>query len=339
MDDPGVGPRGGSVRRMPGRPSVCRDLHRGDGPARIRCRAGDRRRVAVAERGTVGWRADGGGRRGGVGRAGGRDQRSFQGRRLRTHVREHVDRRLLHVRVRFVAVGPAVVPGVGDVEAPGPLNRSGTEHQGPARRPVEGEAVGRGDGIFDFGAVVGERLYPRDCRRRKRDSARRAEAVVRVDVPLVPQRPGFRGEGQRLSRVQFRDRRVPPEAEVCEGAGDLDRRGPRVDEEELAAEAVLRSPGVARRAETGVAPGRRRDGRAERVDRRRKVGVLVVDEGPVRRVRPIGAVCPARLPEDLVAAEEGQADARRARRLDTLAFARGPVLVMAARDEDPVVLQ
>ena len=53
-------------------------------------------------------------------------------------------------------------------------------------------------------------------------------------------------------------------------------------------------------------------------------------------VGAVDAVLPARLPEDLVAAEEGEAGAGVARGGDVVALAGGPVLVVADRDEGVV---
>ena len=60
------------------------------------------------------------------------------------------------------------------------------------------------------------------------------------------------------------------------------------------------------------------------------VRLLIGDQGAV-------VVLPARLPEDLVAAEEGEVHARVARRLDVRALRARPVLVVADGKEDPVV--
>ena len=59
----------------------------------------------------------------------------------------------------------------------------------------------------------------------------------------------------------------------------------------------------------------------------------------LRRVGAVGARLPARLPEHLVAAEEGEVDAGVARGLDAGALRGRPVLVVAAGDEDLVVLE
>ena len=67
-----------------------------------------------------------------------------------------------------------------------------------------------------------------------------------------------------------------------------------------------------------------------RVDLRVGVRLLVRDERAV-------AVLPARLPEDLVAAEERQVHAGVARRLDVRALGTRPVLVVAYRQEGPVL--
>ena len=57
------------------------------------------------------------------------------------------------------------------------------------------------------------------------------------------------------------------------------------------------------------------------------------------RVGAVGARLPARLPEHLVAGEEGEVDAGVARGLDGRALRGRPVLVVPARHEDLVVLQ
>src|SRR5207244_2103119 len=73
-------------------------------------------------------------------------------------------------------------------------------------------------------------------------------------------------------------------------------------------------------------------GQVERVDAGVGLGLLVGDQGAV-------VVLPAGLPEDLVAAEEGQVHAGVAGGLDVGALLAGPVLVVADREEGLVVAQ
>ena len=89
--------------------------------------------------------------------------------------------------------------------------------------------------------------------------------------------------------------------------------------------------------EARVAP-RARPGRG--IGRRVEVRVLVGRQRAVRRRGAVGAArLPAGLPVHLVAAEEGEADAGVAGGLDVGALLAGPVLVVAAGEDDLVVEQ
>ena len=148
-----------------------------------------------------------------------------------------------------------------------------------------------------------------------------ARAVVGVGVPLVAERVG--AERRRRARGLRGHVRVAPEAHLAVGGGHADRRrGPVVDHEELSGQRVLRAVAVGRRAEARVAPGA--GPRARRVDLGVGVRLLVGDERPV-------PVLVARLPEHLVAAEEAEVHAGRARGLHVGPLVAGPVLVMADR--------
>src|SRR5207245_2526993 len=92
-------------------------------------------------------------------------------------------------------------------------------------------------------------------------------------------------------------------------------------------------------AEPRVRPGARPHRRVLGGDLRVVVRFLVRNQGPPSGVRAVDAGFPARLPEHLVAAEEREADAGIACRLDIRPLLTRPVLVVTARDEDLVVLE
>src|SRR5581483_2297254 len=86
------------------------------------------------------------------------------------------------------------------------------------------------------------------------------------------------------------------------------------------------------------APGAGPGGRVLGVDDLIGESLLVSDEGAVRSARAVDAGLPAGLPEELVAAEEGEMDAGIAGGLNVGALRAGPVLVVAHGEEDLMVL-
>ena len=165
-------------------------------------------------------------------------------------------------------------------------------------------------------AVVEELLDAADGGRRHVDQAGGPEAVVDVDVPLVAERPGARTEVSVWVPVSAAAGVSRQKRSLAYVGRHLDVGGARVDQEVLPGQCVRRTAAVRRRAEARIDPRARPRGRVQRVDRRVEVRLLVGDERPVRRVRAVDRVRPARLPEDLVAAEEGEVHARVARGLD-----------------------
>ena len=217
------------------------------------------------------------------------------------------------------------------VEAPGPLHGAGAEDERAAGGAVEREAVRRA-AVAVGGAVVLQDVEAALGRRRQVDEARRARAVVEVRIPLVAQRAVRQ---RRLgARRQVGDAGVAPEAQLAGVGRDADRAGARVDHEDGARERVL-GLGPLRVEGATVAPRPRP--LTGGVDMSVLVGLLVGDERAVRRVRAVDARLPARAPEHLVAAEEGEVDARVARGLDVRALGAGPVLVVTRGHEDLVV--
>ena len=159
-------------------------------------------------------------------------------------------------------------------------------------------------------AVVGERLDPADRRRGQVELSGGTQAVVGIDVPLVAER-ACPSPASGSARRQLADRGVSPEPELAVLRGHRDVAATRVDEELLAGQGVRRVPPVCRRAEAGIGPRSRPGGWILRIGRRVEVGLLVGGQRPVGSIRAVLAGTPPRLPEDLVAAEEREVDARR----------------------------
>ena len=161
------------------------------------------------------------------------------------------------------------------------------------------------------------------------------EAVVEVLVPLVAERAVRRASrsvpAARLATLVF-----APEAQLAVGGGHLDRAACQQLTVKIVPVSAFSGCAALRVERARVAPGAR-PRRRTRVDLARSRG------SPCRR-RACGTRCssrrcclPARLPEHLVAAEEGEVDAGVARRLDVGALRAGPVLVVADGQEDLVV--
>ena len=206
----------------------------------------------------------------------------------------------------------------------------------PLRRAIERQVVRLRRVGLGRAAVVGERLDAADGRRGELERAGGPEPVVDVDVPLVAERVAAGGQRPRLARRSgSRPRCCATCAGSCTRAGTLMSEVPGVDDEQLTRQRVLGPPAGGGRGVARVAPG---PGPGHRVGRRVEVGVLVGGERAVGRAVD-GARAPARLPENLVAAEEREADARVAGRLDVRALRARPVLVVAAGDDQPVVEQ
>ena len=332
---PGVAPALAPRCRVPGAAAVHRHLDPAhDTAADVRRRPGDDHRRVDRESGTGRRRGDAGDRRNRVGRRRGRNKVRLKGRRLDVHVGQQVDRGLLHREVGRPPVAGAVVFGV---EPPGPLIAAGGEHQRPAGVPVERGPVRRAAGPVGAPVVEQEQVCGRDVVRRDAEEARRPEAVVQVHVHLGPDRPGR--ERRDRPRGEVRDPCVAPEAHPSVGLRHGEVVGEdAVEHEDGAAQRVLGAAAVGGRAEPCVAPGTGPDVRTDGI----RLGVvgrlLVADERPVGGSGRIDAALPARLPEDLVAAEEGQVHAGGTCRLDVGALGAGPVLVVAVGHPDAVLL-
>ena len=274
-------------------------------------------------------RVGGGGRRDRsrrIRRCAGSGQAGMRRRRLYRHVGEQVDRRLLHreARARSAAVMLAIEP-------PGPLHGAGTEHErvgtGTIRVAIQREVVR---------CVPESRRWSRSRaaspRRRPpwRTGARGRPGGRRCRDPRPTHSRRSRRQGLRCCPAPVRPRSCCATA----GAGPPQPApaAPRVPEltvKIVPVRAFSGRPPSAGGLNARVAPGAGPDP-GSRVDLRVRVRLLVGDERAVR-------ILPAGLPEDLVAAEERQMHARIARRLDIGALGAGPVLVMADREEGPVL--
>ncbi len=160
----------------------------------------------------------------------------------------------------------------------------------------------------------------------------RPEAVVRRFVPFVTQH-ALR-QGGHLAGLDGGHGRVAPGPQQRRTVRNGDRVGPEgIHLEYGAGERVFRASAVGWRTEARVAPCARP--LAGRVDLGDCVRLLVGHERPVRGAGRVGF--PARLPVDLVSADEDQMHAGVARGLHIGALVSGPVFVVADRHEDLVV--
>src|SRR6266851_2672584 len=167
-----------------------------------------------------------------------------------------------------------------------------------------------------------------------------AGAVVEVLIPLVTdQAVAPSGIRDRLASRQRSRARVAPKARRAVRCGNRERVIVRpVDHENCPGECVLGPTSIGWRAEPRIAPGPGPGRWISGVDDRVGRCFLVSDKGAVGRRGAIDAALPACLPKCLVAAEEGQADTRSAGSLNVGALVAGPILVVADRHEDLVVL-
>ncbi len=265
---------------MPARAAVGRHFNRRDSAASVglRCPC-DRLPGAVFEARAFGGLRDRCTRRGAGRGFRAREQARYQRSRLRAHFGEQVDRELLHVRIGGVArgVGGERRPRVDVCQPPGPLNRTGPEHQCPAWRAVEREVMGRGTRFGDVAAIVDERLQAAHGRFGELELAGWPKAVFNGLVPLVAQRAGARGEHQRLTGHQRGDRCVAPQAELAVAVGHCQVGGAGVDQEVLPGQRAFGLAAVGWRAEARVAPAARPGRRVFGVDGGIEVGLLVGD--------------------------------------------------------------
>src|SRR2546426_7920087 len=123
-------------------------------------------------------------------------------------------RSLLHVGVRRSA-GQVVIR----IEAPGPLDRAGAEHERVAAA-VERQMMCDGPGKVRSAVVL---QFSRDAvsRRGKVNQPGRTEAVVGLTVPLIAQRPAWKRHA--AAGQQCRGVCVPPESELSFRLADDDR--------------------------------------------------------------------------------------------------------------------
>ena len=234
--------------------------------------------------------------------------------------------------------GAATAAVVVVVEAPGPLDRAGAEHQRPARVPVERQVVGRRRRTRRSSRSRCSTGRVGDGGRRQPERARRPEAVVGVLVPLVAER----AVGERGGRARRRAWRCS----CCARSASCRRRPARGSRSSRPSLTMNSWPVSAFSGRPPSAGGLKRGSRqvpvqtpGSRVDLGVRVRLLVGDQRAVRCAGAVDARLPARLPEDLVAAEEGQVHAGGARRLDVGALAARPVLVVADREERLVLEQ
>ena len=322
--NPRIAPGFTAVRRMPRGAAIDRHVDAAHHAAEVRCRACDADRDAALNCGAERKRVDRRCRHDRIGRGardvqtGGGQERARRDARLDTHVGEQVHHRLLHAEVRRGTIQIVVV-----VEAPGPLNRAGSKHEGAAGMLVQRQMV-RHDIRRERVAVIEEMFVDGvDRRRRHANDAGGARPVVEIFVPLVADDAG-RELRRHIAGGERRDVGVAPEAHPAVGRRDEPgRSGAAVDGENLSADRVLRTSAI--RAEPRIAPraGPRRGGLIDLGVRPRLL---------VRHERPI-VVLPPRLPVHLVAAREHEMSSAVARRFDVGALLGGPVLVVARRHE------
>ena len=332
---PGVAPVFGAFCQMPGFAAVDRDFDRADHssaltlPFRVHSRSFDRVRLPALYFDFAAGFGDRRRRRGRVGGFGGRDQSRLKRARLHAHVGEQVHRRLLHAGVDrlFTAV-------MAIIETPRPLHGPGAEDERPAFGSVEGQVMG-GRPRRVGAAVVDQSLRHFVGGRGERHQTSRPEAVLSVFIPLVAERVFT--QRRRFPWFQFGDIGVAPEAQRGVLRRHFDCRGADVDGEDRAGQFVLRTAAIGRGAEPRVAPGAGPDARILWIERFVGVRLLVADERAMVGARTVDAVFPAGLPEDLVAAEEGEVDPRFPRRFDVRPLRARPVLVVAHREKDFVV--
>ena len=203
----------------------------------------------------------------------------------------------------------------------------------PLAGAMHREAMGRGARTVARSEIE-DPLRRRERRGREPHQARRTHAVVEVLVPLVADR--LVGQRRRLADAEGRDGGAAPEAHLAVGRRHRHRVAAAVDGEDRPGQRVLRPAAVGRRAEARIAPGAGPHAR-QRIDLGVGVRLLVRHQRAVRRRRAVDAGLPARLPEDLVAAEEREVDAGVARRFDVGALAARPVLVVADGEIDGVL--
>ena len=222
------------------------------------------------------------------------------------------------------------------IQTPRPLDRAGAEYLGAAAVPVQREVVRQRARRVGRSEIL-QHAARRDGRAGHAEQTGRAGTVVEVRVPFVAQRADR--QRRRLARGERGNACVPPQAHLAVGLRHRDRirRSGVVVHEDGSAQRVFRPATVRRWAEAWVAPGSGPGGR--RVDLGIRNGFLVGHERAVGRRRPIDAVLPAGLPEDFIAAEECQVDARISRGLDARPLTARPILVVAHRQEGLVVQQ
>src|SRR5437660_1934188 len=140
------------------------------------------------------------------------------------------------------------------------------------------------------------------------EQACRPESIVRIYIPFVTQ--GARWQYPRVSGELGSNRGIAPETHFAISGrnlnGLIERVSPRaVNFEKCPGQRILRTPAISRRTETRISPGAG-PYRERRIDHRVYQGFLVAHQSSVRSVGTVNAVLPARFPERLIAAQEGQ---------------------------------
>src|SRR5580693_3410444 len=110
-----------------------------------------------------------------------------------------------------------------------------------------------------------------------------------------------------------------------------------VHHEERSGQAVLRLTSVCRRTEASIAPGAGPDWRIGWVDFREGERLLIADQRPIRSTRPVNAVLPSCLPEDLVSAEKREVHTCVSCRLNTHTAGCRPIFIVAGIHIDFVI--
>src|SRR6267142_3229542 len=131
----------------------------------------------------------------------------------------------------------------------------------------------------------------------------RSRAIVQLLVPFVAERADW--QRRRRARCQRGDVGVAPEAHLAIGFRHGDGVVPlSIDHEDRPRESILWSPSIRWGTKAWIAPRSSPCRGITRIDDGIGVRLLITDQRSVRRVRPINAGHPTRLPEAFISAEK-----------------------------------